>query len=122
MILLRYKKTYEKIAMGLLSYMPGDKTVKKLQESIHQYETDDSWQLYLSKKDDDFIGLIGIELGEEDYTLHHLSVNPSFRGEGIGQEMVMKLQALLSDKVCIGTEDTNLFIQKCKPKNEGLNN
>ena len=50
MILLRYKKTYEKIAMGLLSYMPGDKTVKKLQESIHQYETDDSWQLYLLKK------------------------------------------------------------------------
>ena len=69
MILLRYKKTYEKIAMGLLSYMPGDKTVKKLQETIHRYETDDSWQLYLLKKDDDFIGLVGIELGDEDYTL-----------------------------------------------------
>ena len=61
------------------------KLSKKLQESIHQYETDDSWQLYLLKKDDDFIGLIGMELGEEDYTLQHLSVNPSFRGEGIGQ-------------------------------------
>ena len=84
-MLLRYKKTYEKIAMGLLSYMPGEKTVKKLQETIHQYETDDNWQLYLLKKDEDFIGLIGIELGEEDYTLQHLSVNPSFRGEGIGQ-------------------------------------
>ena len=33
-MLLRYKKTYEKIAMGLLSYMPGDKNVKKLQETI----------------------------------------------------------------------------------------
>ncbi len=96
MMLLRYKRTYEKIAMGLLSYMPGDKTVKKLQEWIQRYETDDSWQLYLLKKDEDFIGLIGIELGEEDYTLQHLSVNPSFRGEGIGQEMVMKLQALFS--------------------------
>ncbi|MEK4402995.1 MULTISPECIES: GNAT family N-acetyltransferase [Sporosarcina] len=119
MILLRYKKTYEKIAMGLLSYMPGDKTVKKLQEWIQRYETDDSWQLYLLKKDEDFIGLIGIELGEEDYTLQHLSVNPSFRGEGIGQEMVMKLQALFPDKTCIGTEETDLFIQKCKPKEEG---
>ena len=29
-MLLRYKKTYEKIAMGLLSYMPGDKTVKEI--------------------------------------------------------------------------------------------
>ena len=119
MMLLRYKKTNEKIAMGLLSYMPGDKTVKKLQETIHQYETDDNWQLYLLKKDEDFIGLIGIELGDEDYTLQHLSVNPSFRGEGIGQEMVMKLQALFPDKECIGTEETDLFIQKCKPKEEG---
>ena len=90
-----------------------------MQETIHQYETDDNWQLYLLKKDDDFIGLIGIELGDEDYTLHHLSVNPSFRGEGIGQEMVTKLQALFPDKKCIGTEETDSFIQKCKPKEEG---
>ncbi len=68
-MLLRYKKIYEKIAMGLLSYMPGDKTVKKLQEWIHRYETDDSWQLYLLKKDEDFIGLIGIELGKK--TIHY---------------------------------------------------
>ncbi|MER2088981.1 MAG: GNAT family N-acetyltransferase [Sporosarcina sp.] len=119
MMLLRYKKTYEKIAMGLLSYMPGDKTVKKLQETILQYETNDSWQLYLIKKDDDFIGLIGIEMGDDSYTLQHLSVNPSFRGEGIGKEMVMKLQALFPDKKCFGTEETDSFIQRCKSKEEG---
>ena len=118
-MLLRYKKTYEKIAMGLLSYMPGDKSVKKLQEAIQQYETDDNWQLYLLKKDDDFIGLVGIELGNDDYTLQHLSVNPSFRGEGIGKEMVTKLQALFPDKICKGTEETDSFIQKCKEKEEG---
>jgi riboflavin biosynthesis RibT protein len=117
--LLRYKKTNEKIAMGLLSYMPGDKTVKKLQETILQYDTDDNWQLYLFKKDDDVIGLIGIELGDESYTLQHLSLNPSFRAEGIGKEMVMKLQALFPDKQCIGTEETDSFIQKCKTKEEG---
>ena len=50
MMLLRYKKTYEKIAMGLLSYMPGDKSVKKLQETIQQYETDDNWQLISFEK------------------------------------------------------------------------
>ena len=71
------------------------------------------------KKDDDFIGLVGIELGNDDYTLQHLSVNPSFRGEGIGQEMVTKLQALFPDKICIGTEETDSFIQKCKAKEEG---
>lgn len=118
-MLLRYKKTYEKIAMGLLSYMPGDKNAKKLQETIHQYETDDSWQLYLLKKEDDIIGLIGVELGDEDYTLYHISVNPSFRGEGVGQEMVAKLQALFPDKKCKSTEETDLFIRKCQVKGEG---
>ena len=63
-MLIRYKKTYEKIAMGLLSYMPGEHSVKALQETIHNYETDENWQLYLWKKDEDFIGLLGIEIGE----------------------------------------------------------
>ena len=40
-MLIRYKKIYEKIAMGLLSYMPGDHSVKALQETIQKYETDD---------------------------------------------------------------------------------
>jgi riboflavin biosynthesis RibT protein len=119
MMLVRYKKANEKIAMGLLSYMPGDKSAKKLQEVIQQYDTDDNWQLYLMKKEDDFIGLVGIELGNDDYTLQHLSVNPSFRREGIGQEMVTKLQALFPDKICIGTKETDSFIQKCKEKEEG---
>ncbi|MBO1915326.1 N-acetyltransferase, partial [Microvirga sp. 3-52] len=49
-MLIRYKKTYEKIAMGLLSYMPGEHSVKELQETIQMYETEDDWQLYLWKK------------------------------------------------------------------------
>ena len=80
MMLLRYKKTYEKIAMGLLSYMPGEKSVKKLQETIHQYENDEDWQLFLLKQGDDFIGLVGIVMDKDSYTVMHLSVNPSFRG------------------------------------------
>ena len=118
-MLLRYKKTYEKIAMGLLSYMPSEKSVKKLQETIHIYESEANWQLYLLKKDEDFIGIIGIEMGENEYTLHHLSVNPSFRGEGIGKEMVSKLKALFPEKTCISTEYTDLFLQKCTQKEEG---
>ena len=121
-MLLRYKKTYEKIAMGLLSYMPSEKSVKKLQETIQRYETDANWQLYLMKKDEDFIGLIGIEINENDYTLHHLSVNPSFRGEGIGKEMVSNLEILFPEKECISTEYTKSFLKKCTEKEEGTEN
>ncbi|MHA6259597.1 GNAT family N-acetyltransferase [Sporosarcina sp. CAU 1771] len=117
-MLLRYKKSYEKIAMGLLSYMPDEKNVKKLQETIHKYETVAEWQLYLLKSGEDFIGLIGLEMAEDSYTLLHISVNPSFRGEGIGREMVSKLNALYPNKKCIGTEYTESFLEKCTLKEE----
>lgn len=118
-MLIRYKKSYEKIAMGLLSYMPGGLTVKMLQETIHRYETDEDWQLFLWKQEDDLIGLLGIEIGKEDYTVHHISVNPSFRNEGIGREMILKLQQQYAKSTCKSTEETEAFLQNCTPKEEG---
>ncbi len=48
-MLIRYKKTFEKIAMGLLSFMPSEKDLKKLQRTMKQYETEEDWQLFLWK-------------------------------------------------------------------------
>lgn len=117
-MLLRYKKTYEKIAMGLLSYMPSEKGVKKLQMTMHMYETEADWQLFLYKKEEDFIGLVGVIMGENEYSLNHITVNPSFRGEGIGKEMVTKLRELFPTKECMSTEDTDLFLRKCTQEEE----
>ena len=118
-MLIRYKKIYEKIAMGLLSYMPGNHSVKALQETIQKYEIDEDWQLYLWKKGEDFIGLLGIEISPETYTLHHLSVNPSFRGEGIGKAIVEKIQEQFPDKKCLSTDETNDFLKRCNSKEGG---
>lgn len=117
-MLVRYKKANEKIAMGFLSYIPGEKMVKKLQETILQYETDDKWELYLAKKDEDFIGLVGLEVDEDTYTVQHISVNPSFRGEGIGKEIIQQIRELYPKKKCNGTEFTAPFLTKCTE--EGL--
>ena len=65
-MLIRYKKVYEKIAMGLLSFMPNEKDLKKLQSTMKRYETDEDWQLYLWKEDDDITGLIGVNV-KDDY-------------------------------------------------------
>jgi len=116
LILLRYKKAHEKIAMGLLSYMPGEKSVKKLQETVQQYESDEQSQLFLLKDHDDYIGVIGIELEDDAYTVKHLSVNPSYRGEGIGTAMVSKLHELFPDLECKSTEQTERFMKKCMEK------
>ena len=119
-MLLRYKKTYEKIAMGLLSYMPSEKSVKKLQETIHIYETDANWQLYLLKKDEDFIGIDWYWKWEKTnihciiYPLiHHFEVKESVR------KWCRSYKALFPEKKCISTEYTDSFIKKCAPKEEG---
>ena len=113
-MLLRYKKSLEKIAMGLLSFMPGEKDVKKLKETITRYETDDQSQLYLWKTGEDFIGLVGVELDGDCVTVCHLSVNPSHRGEGVGKEMVAKLAAIMPGKTIVPTEATRPFLEKCQ--------
>lgn len=118
MTLLRYKKAYEKIAMGLLSYMPGEKAVKKLQELVHQYEENECWQLYLLKKGEDFIGIIGVLVDENSYTVMHIAVNPSFRGEGVGKEMIDKIGLAFPDLMCKSTPDTQSFTEKCQAKDD----
>lgn len=114
MMLIRYKKSFEKIAMGLLSYMPSEKDLKKLQQTIKQYESDKDWQLFLWKVDDDIIGLLGgVWNDESTFMIHHISLNPSHRGQGIGSSMVMALKDLYPDKQIIPNKVTSAFIDKC---------
>lgn len=54
-------KMFEKIAMGLLSFMPNEKDLKQLQQTIKDYETDTDRQLFLWKEDEDIVGAIGVE-------------------------------------------------------------
>lgn len=118
-MLIRYQKSYGKIAMGLLSYMPDEHSVKELQAKIKTYETDTSSELYLWKDGEDFIGLLGIEMHEDTYTVQDLAVNPSFRGEGIGKEMVCAIQKRYPEKECQSTEVTDAFLQKCTQEESG---
>lgn len=111
-MLLRYKKSFKKIAMGLLSFMPNERDLKKLQQTILVYEEQPEWQLFLWKKGEDFVGLIGIEVDEDIYTVHHISVNPSHRGEGIGSLMVSKIMGMMQPRGMKMTVETEPFITK----------
>jgi len=112
-MLIRYKKTFEKIAMGLLSFMPNEKDVKKLQQTMKQYETDENWQLYLWKNDDDIIGLVGIvRLNETDFEIRHLTVNPSYRNQGIGRRIVRAVHELHPDANFTPAPDVEPFMKK----------
>ncbi|PLS01632.1 GNAT family N-acetyltransferase [Neobacillus cucumis] len=113
-MLIRYKKTFEKIAMGLLSFMPTEKDLKKLQLTMKKYETEEDWQLFLWKEED-IIGLLGVLFDHSGNTIiiQHISVNPSHRFQGIGKKMVKALKEIYTDKVIISNENTAPFIEKC---------
>jgi riboflavin biosynthesis RibT protein len=113
MMLIRYKKTFEKIAMGLLSFMPNEKDLKKLQQTIKQYESEPNWLLFLWKEDEDIIGLLGGVVESNGFVIHHISVNPSHRHQGIGTRMVKELMNLYPDKLVLSNEDTKAFLDKC---------
>lgn len=90
-MLIQYKKSMEKIAMGLLSFMPAEnKDVKKLQETMNNYNSNPNYQLYLWKEED-ILGAIGVFLAEDKAIIKHISVNPSYRNHGIAKKMFIEL-------------------------------
>ncbi|PKR78897.1 N-acetyltransferase [Halalkalibacillus sediminis] len=112
-MLIKYKKSFEKIAMGLLSFMPEEKEVKKLQTTIKEYESNDSWKLFLWKEED-ILGAIGVRLEDEKMVVQHISVTPSHRGQGIGKKMVQAVKEQYDSKYIItANENTERFFQSC---------
>ena len=119
-MLIRYKKSQEKIAMGLLSFMPVEKELKQLQQTIWDYENNPDWHLYLWKEEDDVIGIIGLKIEDElNVVVQHISVNPSYRNMGIGTKMVEEIKRQYGDKfdVC-PNEQTQRFFEKCTDKED----
>lgn len=115
-MLIRYKKSMEKIAMGLLSFMPEEKDVKKLTVTMKAYEENENWQLYLWKENDDVLGAIGVEVNEANgrVVVQHISVNPSHREQGIGQKMIQEVREIYQEKFQIVANDlTKSFLSKC---------
>lgn len=117
-MLIRYKKSFEKIAMGLLSFMPNEKELKRLQQTMKQYESEENWQLFLWKEDEDIIGLVGVTSRDQTMEIQHISVNPSHRHQGIGKTMIKALDELYPGKTLTATDETEAFLNKCDINNE----
>ncbi|MET3682376.1 riboflavin biosynthesis RibT protein [Alkalibacillus flavidus] len=112
-MLIKYKKSFEKIAMGLLSFMPEEKEVKKLQTTIKEYESNDDWQLFLWKEED-ILGALGVRFDQERIVIQHISVTPSHRHQGIGKQMIKALEDQYGERYHIcGNEQTEPFYQQC---------
>lgn len=94
-MLVPYIGRYEKIVMGLLSYIPEFKEFSELKEEmdkINQHER----KIYLWKDadSDNIIGLVGFDQHDDTDTLvvRYLSINPSFREEGRTYDLLTALK------------------------------
>jgi riboflavin biosynthesis RibT protein len=84
--------------------------------TIELYETEPDWQLYLLKRDDAFVGLIGLEVAEDEFTIRHISVLPPFREEGLGCYMIDKVQELMQHRIMQSTVETKAIVAHCMEK------
>ena len=76
---------------------------------------------YFLWKDEEIIGLIGTEIFAEWIEIQHVSVNPSFRQQGIGKSMVRALKELYPDKEIKANEYTAAFLTKCETVEAEIN-
>ncbi|KRE05638.1 MULTISPECIES: GNAT family N-acetyltransferase [Priestia] len=114
-MLIRYKRNYEKIAMGLLSFVPTEKDLKKLQQTMKEYEQNEHWQLYLWKQEEDIIGIVGISMIDKSLIeVQHVSVNPSHRQQGIGKKMIKALKEMYTTAQIKPSEIIAPFYGKCQ--------
>ena len=101
-MLVKYKNDYEKIAMGLLSFIPDLKDVGHLKTELKMYTEDDSHALYLYKHHHDFVGVVGVELSADFVLVRHLSFSPNFRDEATAFAALAELTKLFPDKKLMG--------------------
>lgn len=110
----RYRKLHEKIAMGLLAYMPQERNVKQLKKTMELYNEHPDWQLFFWKADNYYVGIVGIHIeDDESFTVQHISVIPSFRGEGIGHEMISYVEKIMGNRKAKPSKETKDFMTKC---------
>ena len=111
-MLLDYKNDYEKISMWLLSFVPDLKDVSRLQDEMDWYQSKEDHKLYLWKSEDtqDIIAVIGVEIGNDMVLLRHISINPSFRNEGISYKILASLERRFPQKKIMGTLETASLI------------
>lgn len=110
-MLVKYRNAYNKVTLGLLSYMPKEHDLKQLQLTMQRYEQNPSWEIYLWKEDEKYIGIIGIHVQEKEFLIQHLAVLPSFRGEGIGKVMINEIQKLYRGYKMTAVEEIEAFIK-----------
>lgn len=119
-MLYKYKNDYEKITMGLLSFIPDLKEYSHLKTELNWYSGADERCLYLWKNDNgDFIGIIGVEISDDILMVRHIAITPTERNEGVSFNMLSGLCELYPGRKMMGSLETAGLITKWEHHNDG---
>lgn len=125
-MLVPYTRTYEKIVMGLLSYIPEFKEFSELTEEMDKINHEER-KIYLWKDaySDNIIGLVGFDQHDDTDTLvvRYLSINPSFREEGRTYDLLTALKKEFPVYTLTGVISLSTILSKwTKRRQEELDN
>lgn len=112
-MLVPYRKNQQKIALGLLGFHENLKEHQSLLKELHTYESSPEYELYCyyHEGSNNIQGILGVEL-TNPITVHDISLNPSYRGEKVGFQMLDELQNLYPNDAIQGTPATNRYLEK----------
>ncbi|MBD7894619.1 reductase [Limosilactobacillus sp. Sa3CUN2] len=118
-MLVRYRKDYEKIAMGLLSFLPELRDYDQLADAIKS-SLDQNYQIYLWKdtEDNHFIGIIVIEVGKEYVLVRHISFTPTDRSGKNVYALLTAVHGQYRERRLMGTLKTQPLISNWERNNE----
>ncbi|MDA9461739.1 GNAT family N-acetyltransferase [Enterococcus mundtii] len=120
-MLTHYRKENRKIAMGLLSFHKKLNAESSLLKEIDTYESAEDYELFFYTPEDstNIQGIIGVHWNEKDQmTIHDISLNPSYRGENIGFQMLNELQEKYPDVLIHPTDITEAYLSRWIKENK----
>lgn len=120
-MLTHYRKENRKIAMGLLSFHKKLTDKSNLLKEINTYETEEGHELFFFTPEGstNIQGIIGVYWGEnQELIIHDVSLNPSYRGDQMGFQMLDELQEKYPDFSIRPTEITRPYLAKWVDRNK----
>ncbi|ANZ61976.1 RibT protein [Secundilactobacillus paracollinoides] len=110
-MLLKYRSDYEKVAMGLLSFVPTLKQIDRLQAELQWYQEGEHRQLLLWRDaNQDFSGILGIEERDDFVIVRLIALTPSNRNTGQINGILDELSDMYPDSRIMGTLNTTKYI------------
>lgn len=118
-MLIKYRTDYKKIALGLLSYVPGLRNMQHLEAEFAWYEAKATRELLLWRDDKEhFTAIIGIEQIYGVVLLRHISIIPAQRNGELLFKVLDALQKYQPDKLVMGTIAGQKIINAWRKNNE----